>query len=73
MGEQCRDSNGGSSKGPAVCPRSTSFCMALDTAAEYSAADLLLFGLVSENLPLKPISNPWVSPSKIYSTKGWLG
>ena len=45
-GEQCVMENGGSKKGPDVCPMRNSFCTAVSTPRGWSLADLRFLGLV---------------------------
>ena len=57
-GDTCTSGNGGSSKGPEVCPRSSSLWIAADTPSLCSMVLRALQGLVSHALPRYPTSNP---------------
>ena len=72
-GEQCNVSKGGETKGPAVCPRCSSFTMAAITGAGLLRADNKLLGLVAQNKPSKPMSNPDRKPSSTNSTTSATG
>ena len=61
-GEMWLVGKGGCEKGPAVCPRDTSFSIALVIRALLLSADFKFFGKVGENSPVNPISKPFLRP-----------
>ena len=65
MGEQWVRRNGGLGKGPAVCPRDISLLMASCKRVLFSAAERKFLGLVMEDSPVKPMSNPFLRPFTI--------